>query len=164
MSDSIDGPWTEAVQTSDGNVIHSLWYHQSAKGGDTTITVAGASGGPVRAVIAEYSGVASTAALDRVSCNQGAAASVTTGATAAASADDLLFAGVGMFDHPITVTAGASAGSSATLRTQFTGSIGTSADEDIASIGAGPQNATFTLSAAAPSRWAACAATFHPGP
>jgi hypothetical protein len=144
-------------------VIHSLWYHQNAKAGDTTITVTGASGGPVRAVVAEYSGVAKTAALDRASCNQGTAPSVTTGSTAPSSAGDLLFAGVGMFDHPITVTAGASAGSRATLRTQFTGSNGTSADEDITSTAAGAQNASFALSAAAPSRWAACAATFHPG-
>jgi hypothetical protein len=162
VSDSVNGAWTQAVQTTDTGVTHSIWYKQNAKAGSTTVTVKGATAGTLRAVIAAYSGVATSNALDQGVCNKGTAAVVTTGATASIAAGDLLFAGVGAYDEPLTATAGSSDGVSATLRTQFTGSNGTSADEDVGSTAAGPQNASFTLSATALSGWAACAAAFHP--
>ncbi len=113
--------------------------------------------------MAEYSGVAKSAALDKTSCDQGTDAGVTSGYTAAVgAAGDLIFAGVGVFDHPITVRAGGDQGVPATLRSQLSGPDGTSADEDVISQAAGIQNATFALSADTPSGWAACLAAFHP--
>ena len=156
VSDPLNGAWTKAVGASDG--INSLWYRAGASAGATTVTVSGTSSGSIRAVIAEYSGVATSAPLDGTACNTGTTASATTGSTASVAAGELAFAGVGMFDSPITVTAGAGA----TLRNQFTGANGTSADEDVASTTAGAQNKSFGLSSAPPGGWAACIATFKP--
>jgi hypothetical protein len=162
VSDSVNGAWTKAASTTSEGVTHSVWYRQNAAAGKTKVTVSGATSGSLRAVLGEYSGVATSGALDQTSCNQGTTTSVTTGATASVGAGDLLFAGVGAFEHPITVTAGSSDGVSATLRTQFSGEHGTSAEEDVTSSASGAQNASFTLSEATPSGWAACAAAFHP--
>lgn len=52
VSDSRDGSWREAAETSDGGVVHSLWYRQGAAAGLTTVTATGGSGGPVQAVLA----------------------------------------------------------------------------------------------------------------
>jgi hypothetical protein len=87
-----------------------------------------------------------------------------TGVTGAVASGDLLFAGFSVYTSPITVTAGSSDGVAATLRTQFTGSNGTSADEDVTSTAAGPQDASFTLNSYSPGSWAACAAAFHKAP
>ncbi len=161
VSDSVNGSWTEAVQTTSEGVVHSVWYRQNAAAGKTTVTVSGASSGSLRVVLGEYSGVATSGALDQTSCNQGTSTSVTTGATASVGSGDLLYVGVGLFEHPRTVTAGSSNGVAATLRTQFSGEFGTSAEEDVTSTASGAQNASFTLSESAPSGWAACAAAFH---
>jgi hypothetical protein len=161
VSDSVNGSWTQAASTTSEGTTHSLWYRQNAKPGKTTVTVSGATSGPLRAVLGEYSGVATSSALDQTSCNQGTSASVTTGATASVSTGDLLYAGVGAFQNPITITGGSSNGVTATLRTQFSGTNGTSAEEDVTSTASGAQNASFTLSEAAPGGWAACAAAFH---
>ena len=165
VSDSVNGLWSEAVQLTASGVTHSIWYVEDAKPGPTTVTVSGAGGGPVRAVLAEYSGVATSGALDGTSCNQGKEQTVTTGSTApTAAAGDLVFAGFGVFDHPITVSAGYAGEAHATLRTQLSGSDGTSADEDAVSAVAGGQEASFYLGAATTSGWAACVAAFHPTP
>jgi hypothetical protein len=156
VSDSLNGAWTKAVGTSDG--LNSIWYRPNASAGTTTVTVSGTASASIRAVIAEYSGVATTTPLDGTACNTGTGTSATTGSTASVPAGELAFAGVGMFDSPITV----SAGTGATLRNQLTGANGTSADEDVASTTAGTQNKSFTLSTAPPGGWAACIATFKP--
>jgi hypothetical protein len=161
VSDSVNGSWTQAVSTSSEGVTHSIWYFQSAAAGKTTVTVSGATSGSLRAVLGEYSGVATSGALDQTSCNQGTTTSVTTGATASVSTGDLLYAGVGLFEHPRTITAGSSNGIGATLRTQFSGEFGTSGEEDVTSTASGAQNASFKLNEAATSGWAACAAAFH---
>ncbi len=161
VSDSVNGSWTEAVQTTSEGVTHSIWYRQNASAGKTTVTVSGETSGSLRAVLGEYSGAAMSGALDQTSCNQGTSTSVTTGAIASVGSGELLFAGVGAFEHPITVTAGSSNGVAATLRTQFSGTNGTSAEEDVLSTASGTQNATFTLSESTPAGWAACAAAFH---
>ncbi|HEY5287000.1 MAG TPA: right-handed parallel beta-helix repeat-containing protein [Solirubrobacteraceae bacterium] len=162
VSDSVNGSWTEAAQTTKEGVTHSIWYRQNAAAGKTTVTVSGGTSGSLRTVLAEYSGVATTGALDQTACNQGTSTSVTTGATASVGTGDLLFVGVGAFEHPLTVTAGSGDGVKATLRTQFSGTNGTSAEEDVSSTESGAQNASFTLNESTPSGWAACAAAFHP--
>jgi hypothetical protein len=161
VSDSVNGSWTQAVSTSSEGVTHSIWYFQNAAAGKTTVTVSGATSGSLRAVLGEYSGVATSGALDQTSCNQGTTTSVTTGATASVSTGDLLYAGVGLFEHPRTITAGSSNGIGATLRTQFSSEFGTSGEEDVTSTASGAQNASFKLNEEAASGWAACAAAFH---
>jgi hypothetical protein len=122
------------------------------------VTVSGTTSGPIRAVIADYSGVATTTPLDGTACNTGTGTSATTGTTASVAAGELAFAGIGTFDSPITI----SAGTGATLRTQFTGANGTSADEDVLSTTAGTQNKSFTLNPGSAGGWASCIATFKP--
>jgi hypothetical protein len=156
VSDSQNGVWTKAVGASDG--VNSIWYRTNALAGTTTVTVSGSTSGPIRAVIAAYSGIATSAALDGTACNTGTGTTATTGTTASVPAGELAFAGVGTFDSPITVTAGAGA----TLRNQFTGSNGTSADEDVLSTVAGTQNKSFTLNPGSAGGWASCIATFKP--
>jgi hypothetical protein len=161
VSDSLNGSWTQAVSTTSEGVTHSIWYFQNAAAGKTTVTVSGATSGSLRAVLGEYSGVATSGALDQTSCNQGTTTSVTTGATASVSTGDLLYAGVGLFEHPRTITAGSSNGVGATLRAQFSGEFGTSGEQDVTSTASGAQNASFKLSETAGGGWAACAAAFH---
>jgi hypothetical protein len=103
VSDSVNGSWTEAVQTTDEGVTHSVWFRQNASAGKTTVKLSGATSGSLRAVLGEYSGVATSGALDQTSCNRGTSTSVATGATASVNTGDLLFAGVGAFEHPLTV-------------------------------------------------------------
>ncbi len=162
VSDSLNGSWTKAVETTSEGVTHSIWYRANAGAGKTTVTVGAGSSGSIRAVLGEYSGVAKSGALDQTACNQGKTTSVTTGATASVGAGDLLYAAVGMFEHPRTITAGSSNGVSATLRTQFSGEFGSSGEEDVTSTAAGAQNASFTLSEGSEGGWAACAAAFRP--
>jgi hypothetical protein len=158
VSDSKNGAWTKAVGASDG--VNAIWYKPNAIAGTTTVTVSGSTSGPLRAVIAAYSGIATSAPLDGTACNTGTGTTATTGTTASVPAGELAFAGIGTFDSPITVTAGAGA----TLRTQFTGVNGTSADEDVLSTVAGTQNKSFTLNPGSAGGWASCIATFkQPG-
>jgi hypothetical protein len=156
VSDSRNGAWTKAIGASDA--VNSIWYKANAQAGTTTVTASGTASGSIRAVISDYSGIATSAPLDGTSCSTGTGTTAMTGSTASVPAGELAFAGVGTFDSPITVTAG----SGATLRTQFTGSNGTSADEDVLSTVAGTQNRSFTLSPGSAGGWAACIATFKP--
>jgi hypothetical protein len=156
VSDSRNGAWTKAVGASDA--VNAIWYRANAAAGATTVTASGTTSGPIRAVIAAYSGIATSAPLDGTACNTGTGTTATTGSTASVAAGELAFAGIGTFNSPITVTAGAGA----TLRTQFTGANGTSADEDVLSTAAGTQNKSFTLNPGSAGGWAACIATFKP--
>ncbi|HTZ87139.1 MAG TPA: hypothetical protein VMB05_10780 [Solirubrobacteraceae bacterium] len=162
VSDSVNGAWTKAVETTSEGVTHSIWYRANSAAGKPTVTVSAGATGSIRAILGEYSGLAKSGALDQTACNQGKTTAVTTGATASVGAGDLLYAAVGMFEHPRTITAGSSNGVSATLRTQFSGEFGSSGEEDVTSTAAGAQNASFTLSEGSEGGWAACAAAFRP--
>jgi hypothetical protein len=164
VADTVNGPWSEAAQTVDGDVTHSLWYRQNAAAGRTTVTLTGSARGELRGVIAEYSGIVPEGALDRASCEQGDSPTPETGPTASSEAGELLFAGLGAFEHPISVRAGSSVGTSATLRAHLTAQHGTSVEEDVLSTARGAQEASFQLSAPAPGGWAACMATFRRQP
>jgi hypothetical protein len=158
VSDNLNGAWTQAGSSG----VNSLWYLANAKAGATTVSVAATTSGPVRADIAEYSGVAANNALAGASCNGASPTgnAVTTGNTASVNSGDLAFIGMGAFTNPISVTAGISDGASATLRNQQTGSQGTEAIEDVTRTASGAQNGSFHLSGGA--GWAACIAVFHP--
>jgi hypothetical protein len=160
VSDSVDGEWRQVAPSPDGN--NSMWYFQNAKGGTTSVTVKASSNGSMRAVIGEYSGVATSNALDQAACSTGTSKSVNTGDTASIGRGELVFAGVGTIDQ-LVVTSGASNGKWATLRNGQSDNNGTSAAEDVLSSAGGQQNATFSLSGSG-SGWAACVATFQPAP
>ena len=80
-------------QTTD-TTTHTIKYAMNVAGGATTITVTGAVGGTVRAAFAEYSGVATTSALDQVNSAEGTDNSMETGDVTTTVADELLFSAV----------------------------------------------------------------------
>jgi chitodextrinase len=148
VSDSLNGAWTQAYAAADG--VNSLWYRSNSAAGADTVTVSATTSGSIRDEMAEYSDVG---AFDSATCNTGTGTSASTGGLSA-QAGELAYAGVGAFNNPITVTAG----SGSTLRDQFTGSNGTSAEEDM--LANGSANQTFSLSSSA--SWAACEGLFMP--
>jgi hypothetical protein len=159
VSDNLNGAWTRAPVT---NPYDSIWYLPKAKAGITTVGLTTNSSGQLRAVVAEYSGVATSSPFDSGACNSGSSATVTTGNTASIAAGELVFAGAGSSSNPITVSAGSSNGAPVTIRNQVTNSSGTVAAEDVTSSVAGVQNATMTLNGALSRGWNGCAATFKP--
>jgi hypothetical protein len=89
VSDNQDGAWTEMPVP---NAYTSVWYVANAKGGPTTVTLAGASGA-LRIAIGEYSGVAAASPFDAGTCLGGTGPAVTTGNTGTVAAGDLVVAG-----------------------------------------------------------------------
>jgi len=156
VSDQLNGAWTLAT----GNNLYSIWYLPNAKAGRTSVTVT-ATNGPLRAAIAEYSRMAASKVFDSGSCNSGSGTTMTTGNTAPIGTGELVFAGGGTSNTPITVSVGSSNGVTATLRNQATGTAGTIGDEDVTQAAPGVQNASMTLSAAGTYGWNACVATFR---
>ncbi|HXV05798.1 MAG TPA: polysaccharide lyase [Solirubrobacterales bacterium] len=156
VSDNVNGPWVRAASSG----VNSLWYLPNAKAGATTVTVTGTMSGPVRAGIAEYSGVATSAPLDGSSCNEtGFGTASTTGSTVPVEAGELAFIGFGSYANPIAVESMSSAGVAGALRNQLTGSLGTVADGDVVPTASGAQEGRVSLSGSADS--AACVAVFR---
>jgi hypothetical protein len=62
VRDSLNGGWTKAVAASDG--LNSIWFRPDSKAGADTTTVSGSSSGRLRLVAEEYSGIATSGALD----------------------------------------------------------------------------------------------------
>jgi len=160
VRDQLNGSWTEAIAAPDG--INSVWYKANAAAGPTTITVTSSSSGPIRADVAEYSGVATSNALDATACNSFSSTTTpTTGSAASLTGGELAYIGLGTFTSPLIATAGSSGGVAATMRNQTTGTDGTSAEEDVTSTAAGVQDGSMQLSAGADGT--ACIATFATG-
>ena len=157
VSDSAGNVYTDAVsqaQTSDGHQIH-IFYAANVTGGTNRVTASfsGTNNHPWLAIY-EFSGVT---ALDQTAAAQGASAVASSGATAStSSANELLFAGVGL---PASYTGTASAGSGFTVQQQDTGTS-RGADETGLVTAAGSFIGTFNLSAS--TNWTAAIATFHP--
>jgi hypothetical protein len=159
VRDNLNGPWTRAPIT---NPYDSIWYLPNAKSGATTFTLTSTSSGQLRAVIAEYSGVATSSPFDSGTCNVGSSATVTTGNTASIRAGELVFGGASSSSNPVTVSAGLSGGATATMRAQVSNANGTMAAEDVTSSRAGIQNVSMTLTGTLSAGWNACVATFKP--
>jgi len=156
VRDDRNGKWTLAASSG----VNSLWYVTNAGAGATTVVVSGTQSGPVRADVAEYTGIKLSDALAGASCNAASTGTVaTTGNAANILAGRLDFIGLGMFTNPLTVTAGSSNGAPATLRNQLSGAEGTEAIEDVLPP-PGNQDGSFKLSANAD--WVACIAAFRP--
>ena len=163
VSDNVNGAWTRAQAsehfTSGGGDI-ALYYVQNSHAALTgiTITVSAAAATYLPSAAAEFSGVATTAALDQSAVGEGVGIAADTASTPSVPAGDLV---VGMLitgGQPLTVTPGSSQNAPFTL-TVHNGSE--SADvADIPSDNAGTQHAPFTL--ASSMDWYDVTATFKP--
>lgn len=110
VSDNINGAWTRASSVNYGNGHVDLYYLQNSKAGSVTVTLAG-GGGAV--TVGEYSGIATTSALDQVTNGSGSSSSLQAGPTAAIGGAGELVVGVG---GQTNVGSGLTAGGGFTLR------------------------------------------------
>jgi chitodextrinase len=161
VSDNVNGGWTRSVSTtySNGGGDIALYYLQNSAAAPAglTITITAANATYIAGALADYSGVATTGALDQAALARGNSTSVDSGPTASVGAGELVVGGILTGGSPGTVTPGSSQGQAFTLRSQ-TGS-GSADLEDVLVSAAGAQDARATFSSA--SDWYAVAAVFH---
>jgi hypothetical protein len=157
FSDTQGNTWALSHIAGGGDCVISVGYALNCRAGANTVTGQGAGMTSGRSIaVAEYSLVKLTAALDRVTQNNGFGTAISSGATATTTqADELLigFVAGGNFScGPFT------AGSSFTGRTDVAGSTFDAAQMDrfVAALG----SYTFTATGAGASNWVAAIATF----
>ena len=159
VSDNVNGAWTRASASttfSNGGGDIALYYVQNSKAAPFGLTVTVSSSSPtyLEGAAGEYSGVATSAALDQAVAAKGNSASPNSGSTPAVGAGELVVGGIVTGGSPGNVTAG----TGFTMRVMTSGE---SADlEDILASTAGPQAATATFSQA--TDWYSVVAVFHP--
>jgi chitodextrinase len=159
VSDNVNGAWTRASASttfSNGGGDIALYYVQNSKAAPFGLTVTVSSSSPtyLEGAAGEYSGVATSAALDQAVAAKGSSASPNSGSTPAVGAGELVVGGIVTGGSPGNVTAG----TGFTMRVMTSGE---SADlEDILASTAGPQAATATFSQA--TDWYSVVAVFHP--
>lgn len=87
VSGSSSGTWTQAVHAERvGDQILDIWYKENMAGGADTITATYSSSRPYRRmIIAEYSGVATSSALDKTDSNLQEPAPTSTDGTTSTS-------------------------------------------------------------------------------
>jgi chitodextrinase len=162
VSDNVNGAWTRSTASttfSSGAGDLALYYRQNATAAPAglTITISASAGTYLEGTASEYSGVATTGALDQAAVAKGNSTSVDSGSTAAVSAGELVVGGIITGGSPTSVTAGSSQGQPFTMRTQ-SGS-GSEDFEDVLASAAGAQDARATFATA--TDWYAVAAVFH---
>jgi chitodextrinase len=160
VSDNINGAWTRssaATTFGSGSGDIALSYLQNSKAAPSglTITITATSATYLEAAAADYSGVATTGALDQVAVAKGSGTAVDSGPTASVGAGELIVGGILTGGSPGTITPGSSQSHAFTLRSQS----GSAALEDILTSAAGAQDARATFSSA--TDWYAVAAVFH---
>ncbi len=111
VSDGANGSWTRATSLAYGNGHVDLYYLQNSKAGSLTVALAGSGGGAL--TVAEYSGIATSAALDQVSSATGSGSALKAGPTATIGGSGELVVGLGGQSN---VGSGLTAGSGFTLR------------------------------------------------
>ncbi len=161
VSDNINGAWTRSASTTygSGSGDIALYYLQNSATAPAglTITIKSTNATYLEGVAADYSGVATTGALDQTAVAKGNSTTVDSGPTASVGASELVVGAVLTGGSPGTVTAGSSQGQAFTMRTQW--GSGSADLEDILVSTAGAQDARFTFSSA--TDWYAVAAVFH---
>jgi hypothetical protein len=164
VSDNINGAWTRSVSTtySNGGGDIALYYLQNSAAAPSglTITITATNATYLEGALSDYSGVATTGALDQTAVAKGNSTSVDSGPTASVGADELVVGAILTGGSPGTVTPGSSLGQAFTIRSQT--SSGSADLEDVLQSAAGPQDARATFSAA--TDWYAVAAVFHAAP
>ena len=162
VSDSVNGAWTRASASTtygNGGGDIALYYVQNAAAAPygVTITISASNATYLQGALGEYSGVATSGAIDQLAVARGSSTSVDSGATGSVGAGDLVVGGILTGGSPGTVTPGSSQGKTFTMRAQT--SSGSAELEDVLSSSAGPQDARATFSTA--TDWYAVAAAFH---
>ena len=162
VSDNVNGAWTRSSAattfgSSSGDI--ALFYRQNSAAAPSglTITITAANATYLEAAAADYSGVATTGALDQVAVAKGNSNTVDSGPTASVGAGELVVGAILTGGSAGTVTAGSSQGQAFTMRSQA--GSGSADLEDILVSAAGAQDARATFSSA--TDWYAVAAVFH---
>ncbi len=165
VSDNVNGAWTRSAATTtfgSGSGDLAMYYVQNSKAAPSglTITVSATNPTYLEAALADYSGVATSGALDQTAVAKGNSTAVDSGPTASIGAGELVVGGVITGGSPGSVTAGSTDGQPFALRSQT--SSGSVDLEDVLTSAAGTQDARATLGTA--TDWYAMAATFHVAP
>jgi hypothetical protein len=164
VSDNVNGAWTRttAATTFGSGAGHgdiALYYLQNSAAAPSglTITITAANATYLEGAAADYSGMATTNALDQTAVAKGTSTTVDSGPTASVGAGELVVGAILTGGSPGTITPGSSQGQAFTIRSE-TGS-GSADLEDILVSVAGAQDARATFSSA--TDWYAVAAVFH---
>lgn len=160
IADSAGNTYTDAVsqvQSADGHQVHLLYARNIAGGINTVTATFPASNNHPWLAIYEYSGLSATNPLDRTAAAQGNDSNPIAGpATATTSANELIFAGVGV---PSSYGGVLTAGSGFSLAQQDIGTSRAANEASVVSTSAS-YSAAFNLSTGA--NWSAVLATFKP--
>jgi len=162
VSDNVNGAWTRSSAattfgSSSGDIALFYLQNSAAAPSGLTITITAANATYLEAAAADYSGVATTGALDQVAVAKGNSTTVDSGPTASVGAGELVVGAILTGGSAGTVTAGSSQGQAFTMRSQA--GSGSADLEDILVSAAGAQDARATFSSA--TDWYAVAAVFH---
>jgi hypothetical protein len=167
VSDNINGSWmrgpNETFANGGGDIALYYKVNSAASSSGLTITASANSSTYLPYAVAEYSGVATSSALDQTAIayepSSANSSTVVAGPTASVGAGDLVFGGEITGGIPSSFTVGSSQGINFTKReTNFdSGSAGV---EDILSSAPGGQSSSFTLSSS--TDWYSVIATFKP--
>jgi chitodextrinase len=162
VSDPVNGAWTRGISETfrNGTGDLALYYVQNAKAAPNGLTITISANAPAYLpyALAEYSGVATSGALDQSAVGSGTGTRADSGPTAPIAAGELVFGGMLTAGQPLTVSPGFSQGAPFILD-WHNGSQSADA-EAILSSAAGAQDATF--SSARSDDWYAVVATFRP--
>ncbi len=161
VSDNVNGSWTQAgtniVQSQTGVAIFYFLNSAATSGPSTlTVTINTTNGAFITRAVGEYSGVATSSALNSTVQNTFVGAQPSTG-TCTATAGDLV---VAVYGEQSIADSSCTVASPFTLREHKNGSVGEGLGfaEDVNA--AGSEGASFTLNANVTG--AAMAASFHP--
>ncbi|MGZ4569677.1 MAG: beta strand repeat-containing protein [Blastococcus sp.] len=163
VSDNVNGAWTRAPaslpfgSTSGDNALYYVQNAQASAAG-LTVTIGASAATYLQGTFSEYSGVATSGALDQSATGKGTGTAVTTAATASVTAGDLVYSALVTGGNPSSASPGSSLGVNFTARAR--NSTGSVFSEDITSSAAGAQVGTATLGAS--TNWIAGVAAFHP--
>jgi len=161
VSDNVNGAWTRAPASerfNNGGGDIALYYVQNTRAAPS-LTITTSASGPtyLPSAVAEYSGVATSNALDQTAVGRGNGTSADSGPTASVPGGELVVGAMITGGQPLTVTPGSSQGVPFDLEV-YNGSR-SSTVEGILSSAPGPQNARFGL--ATTTDWYAVGATFR---
>ncbi len=162
VSDNINGAWTRSSASTTFGSGHgdlALYYVQNSAAAPSglTITITSTSATYLQGTMSEYSGVATTGALDQAATAKGNSATVDSGPSAAVGAGELVVGGIITGGSPSSVTPGSTQGQAFTIRSKT--SSGSADFEDVLVSVAGAQDTRATFASA--TDWYAVVAVFH---
>lgn len=164
VSDNVNGAWTRSASETFTNGLGdiALYYLPNARAAPNglTITISASAPAYLPLAVGDYSGIASTGALESTSIAEGTGSAADSGATAAVPAGQVVIGALITGGQPGTITIGTSLNVAYTLNA---GSESESADlVSIDGSAAGTQHASFALPIS--TDWYALCAVFRPDP